>query len=168
MLSGIFGGSKLPAAEQQNFEKEKSRLSKEVHGVMISWLVRAHEDKQQAGKVDQKKFIAANVVDNETHETIGLLINKQTVLSHIPKNFDCDGIINGLGKTDRAAFDFFYNTVLKKYASKELEGIATSIKNIEDIKNLKDSKLVKIAVLQFMQDAVDENLLDDKYIKLWK
>lgn len=167
MLSGIFGGSKLPAAEQQNFEKEKSRLSKEVHKQALVWFDQATYGPKE-GIVDSKEFSVAIKTDTQTKKSQMLLVKKQEVLGHIPAGYDCDKIIQGLSKSDRAAFDYFYNQTLKDYSSKELEVPAKIIKDIENIKDLKKSNLLKVATLQFMQDVVDENLFDDKYIKLWK
>lgn len=159
LLSGIFGGSKLPVAEQA-FEKEKNTLSETLHGMIIDWMVDAHED-QNGAKLDTNRFIELKITDKNSKKIDQLFLNKQVVLSH---NLNSDQILNTpLDSKELAVFKFLFNNELEKFKSKDLKGFAECIKKVENIKDLKDSKLVKMAIMR----TLDEHLTDEFLVK-WK
>ncbi len=168
-LSGIFGrnnDTKISDTEKKVFTEQKNLVSKEVHKQALLWFNEASYTPKAGDVVDTKKEVFCYATDKKTKQPLASCVRKEQLLLNV-KGVDSDKIINSLNKTERAAFDFCLNNTIKKYNTKEMKMATDVIMEVEGIKSLKDSAILKVATLQFLQNHVEEKYLDDKYYKLW-
>lgn len=158
--------------EKQRFNTEKDRLAEQVYKFVFEWIKESSDfvSKSEVNAVPKGAYPCT--LGNEKI-TLYFHLYKDRMLSNIPENlnemvqsFEDDATVV-------AAYTFFINKLVSDFEKKpSLEQCGYTLKEIENIKDLRNSNLFKVASLAMLESISDipekANMLDDNKLLWWK
>lgn len=163
--------------DKKEFAALKEDLGKLTYDNVARWMAKTTygvDTKQGKQRLDSKKVIKGTVTLDKNTKA-GFEFYADIFLSkNVPANYQAtlDKTLNT--KTKKAAYNVFLKKCIK-ILEKEEPFYADLIKKSENIKDLKDSAVLKVAACTILQHCLINNpdnpelsqLLDDKYLKKW-
>lgn len=158
--------------ERQKFDTEKDRLAEQVYKVVFAWIKESSNfvTKNEVNNVPKGAYACS--LGNE-NTTLYFHLYQDRMLSNIPT--DLNDMVQSFedDATVVAAYNFFINKLTSDFEKKpSLKNCGNTLKNIENIKELRNSKLFKVASLGMLESITDipekANMLDDNKLLWWK
>lgn len=143
--------------DENQWDQEKDRLADAVTNIVRDWMKESrHFLPKDLNTLPEGCYPCEIQVENVG--SVNVYFSKDELLSNVPE--DVDEMVEGLEGTAKAAYEFFLNKVVNAYNinSKKLGGYGPIIMEFENIKDLKNSGVLKVAALTLL-DGISEGMV---------